>query len=200
MTPEHLVLHGIAIKKHATPEEVSNTVGLDLDTTKSIIINAVDSGRVLKVGERVSLTPAATMILNSEYPKVYSNFRENKFLLSSIEEFESLNNELKILMTSWQIISIGGKEIPNDHLDNEYDTKIITKLGDIHEKFEIIIDKLAKELERLHIYKEKLQQALEKAEDGDIKWVSDAKIESYHTVWFELHEDLLRIFGRDRRE
>jgi len=25
-------------------------------------------------------------------------------------------------------------------------------------------------------------------------------VDSYHTVWFELHEDLLRILGREREE
>ena len=49
-------------------------------------------------------------------------------------------------------------------------------------------------------YSKGLLEALEKAEDGDIAWVSDAKIESYHTLWFELHEDLLRIVGRIRSE
>ena len=42
--------------------------------------------------------------------------------------------------------------------------------------------------------------ALERAEDGAVEWVSDAKIASYHTVWFELHEDLLRMLGREREE
>jgi hypothetical protein len=42
--------------------------------------------------------------------------------------------------------------------------------------------------------------ALEKAEDGATEWVSDAKIESYHTLWFELHEDLLRLMRREREE
>ncbi len=50
------------------------------------------------------------------------------------------------------------------------------------------------------IYREKLEAALEKAEKGAIAWVSDAKIESYHTVWFELHEDLLRLMRRERSE
>jgi hypothetical protein len=45
-----------------------------------------------------------------------------------------------------------------------------------------------------------LGAALEKAEDGEIAWVSDAKIESYHTLWFELHEDLLRLMRRERAE
>jgi hypothetical protein len=30
--------------------------------------------------------------------------------------------------------------------------------------------------------------------------VSDARTPSYHTVWFELHEDLLRVLDRERDE
>ena len=36
--------------------------------------------------------------------------------------------------------------------------------------------------------------------DAVIAWVSDARIESYHTVWYELHEDLLRLMQRERSE
>ena len=49
-------------------------------------------------------------------------------------------------------------------------------------------------------YSAKLIKALEKSEDGELEWVSDAKLDSYHTVWFELHEDLLRLLGRSREE
>ena len=35
---------------------------------------------------------------------------------------------------------------------------------------------------------------------GEIDWVSGVRIDSYHTVWFELHEDLLRMLGRTRQE
>ena len=54
--------------------------------------------------------------------------------------------------------------------------------------------------ERMAAYENKLESALEKAEDGDVEWVSAADIESYHTVWFEMHEDLLRLLGRTRDE
>ena len=33
---------------------------------------------------------------------------------------------------------------------------------------------------------------------GEIDYVSGVKVGSYHTVWFELHEDLLRLLGRSR--
>ena len=63
-----------------------------------------------------------------------------------------------------------------------------------------MINQLANALPRMAIYGEKLAAALEKAEKGAVAWVSDAKIESYHTVWFELHEDLLRLMRRERTE
>ena len=38
--------------------------------------------------------------------------------------------------------------------------------------------------------------ALDKVEDGERAWISDARCESYHTVWIEMYEDLLRILAR----
>jgi len=70
----------------------------------------------------------------------------------------------------------------------------------LHQRAELALDRLASALPRFSIYRDKLGAALEKAEDGEIAWVSDAKIESYHTLWFELHEDLLRLMRRERAE
>lgn len=200
MNNMHLVLHGIAIKKHSTIEEVASVIDIDPVTVESLVNEAASQGRVIKANGKYSLTPAAQMILNGEYPKFYSELRNDDSFISAYKEFEKINNKLKTIMTNWQVISIGGEEVTNDHSDSHYDNKIIEKLGDLHEHVEKIIDRLSAKLPRLKIYKEKLLKALEKAEDGEIQWVSDARIESYHTVWFELHEDLLRICGRKREE
>ncbi len=55
-------------------------------------------------------------------------------------------------------------------------------------------------LPRLDRYRERLDAALARAEGGEIEFVSGAKIDSYHTVWFELHEELLRILDRTRAD
>ena len=70
----------------------------------------------------------------------------------------------------------------------------------LHERAELVLKRLAGVVPRFQIYDEKLRAALGRSEDGAIQWVSDAKIESYHTLWFELHEDLLRLMGREREE
>jgi hypothetical protein len=53
---------------------------------------------------------------------------------------------------------------------------------------------------RLSRYLERLEFAYDRILAGEIDWVSGVRIDSYHTVWFELHEDLLRILGRTRQE
>jgi hypothetical protein len=103
-------------------------------------------------------------------------------------------------MTDWQTVEIAGETVANDHADADYDAKIIDRLGDLHERAEGMLVTLAAALPRLTIYKDKLLAALEKAGDGETDWVSAVKIDSYHTVWFELHEDLLRVLGRVREE
>jgi hypothetical protein len=107
---------------------------------------------------------------------------------------------VKARIAPWQTIDGRGEGAPNDHTNKAYDDRIIDRLGDLHERAEGALDRLACVLPRFSIYREKLGMALEKAEDGAIEWVSDARIESYHTLWFELHEDLLRLMRREREE
>jgi hypothetical protein len=104
------------------------------------------------------------------------------------------------VITDWQTLKVGGAPVANDHSDNAYDEKVLDRLGQVHERIEPVLKALAAPLQRLSVYLTKLTQALERAEDGEIGWVSDVRRESYHTVWFELHEDLLRIMGTVRDE
>jgi hypothetical protein len=40
--------------------------------------------------------------------------------------------------------------------------------------------------------------ALGEAQHGDHRWVHSIELDSCHTVWFQLHEDLLATFGVQR--
>lgn len=200
MNLDHLVLHGLAIKKHATPEAVAGILGIEVDKVKDTLVALKHNGRAIEAAGRFALTPAARMALDSEYSRLYGDLRSNPDFAEGYAGFERLNGALKTLITDWQTIEVGGDRLPNDHANKDHDDKIIDRLGELHERAETVIDKLALGLPRMAIYRDKLLHALEKAEDGDIAWVSDAKIESYHTVWFELHEDLLRLMGREREE
>jgi hypothetical protein len=196
----HLVMHGLAIKKHATPEAVAGILGLDVNDVRAALGRLVDAKRVFEAQGKYLLAPAARMALDSEYSLLYEDVRTNPTFKAGYEEFNRLNASLKQLITEWQTIEVRGQRVPNDHSDKDYDEKLIDRLGELHERVERALDRLAGALPRFSIYRDKLGAALEKAEDGAIEWVSDAKIESYHTLWFELHEDLLRLMRREREE
>ena len=140
------------------------------------------------------------MALDGAYSRLFAVQRTDAAFAAAYERFEAINRELKALMTAWQTIEIDGESVLNDHSNKGYDDRLIDRLGALHERAKAILEQLSAGLPRLAIYARKLEAALEMAEDGAIEWVSGAKIESYHTVWFELHEDLLRILGRTRQE
>jgi pyruvate,orthophosphate dikinase len=49
-------------------------------------------------------------------------------------------------------------------------------------------------------YRDRLEHALANARNGDQRFVSAVRVDSYHNVWFELHEDLIRLSGRRRSD
>ncbi len=200
MTDTYLVLHGLAIKKHADAAAIAAAVGLDETEVRAVLDDAVAKGRAARAGEAYSLTPVARVALDGAYSRLFATQRGDEAFVAAYERFEAINRDLKQLMTAWQTIEIDGESVLNDHANKDYDDRLIDRLGALHERAEAILQQLSGGLPRLAIYARKLEAALEKAEDGAIDWVSGARIESYHTVWFELHEDLLRILGRTRQE
>ena len=54
-------------------------------------------------------------------------------------------------------------------------------------------------LMRFGLYGTRLTAALERALAGNTAYVTDT-LDSYHTVWFQLHEDLLVTLGISRED
>jgi pyruvate,orthophosphate dikinase len=197
---QHLVLHGLAIKKYANAAVIADIIDVPERDVSSFLESAVKDNIVAMVQDKYAISAVGKLLLLNEYSRFYSDLRSNDQFVSAYEKFETINVELKALITAWQVRDVGGKTITNDHADRDYDDKIIDRLGNLHERADRILAALAGPLPRMRVYREKLQIALERAEDGAIEWVSDAKIESYHTLWFELHEDLLCMLGHARQE
>ena len=200
MSERDLVQHGLAIKRHASADAVAELLGLPLERVAPLLADATTTLRAVEVNGAYVLTPLAGVALEARYDRIFSAQRSNLEFTAAYEGFEKINRVLKQIITDWQTIKVGGTNIANDHSDAAHDAAIIDRLGALHEQFEPLLTKLARHLPRLEIYGKHLTHALEAAEDGDVAWVSDIRRSSYHTLWFELHEDLLRIMGRVRKE
>jgi len=200
MNDRDLVFHGVAIKRNAGAAAIAEFVALPAARVGDILATAVATGRVVEAQGCYVLAPLTRVGLEARYACHYADVRENESFGAAYEAFERVNRTLKQVITDWQTLTVGGNKIANDHSDPAHDEAVIDRLGQVHEQVEPILARLARTEPRLARYSKKLLAALEAAEDGDHEWVSDIRRDSYHTVWFELHEDLLRIMGRVREE
>jgi len=200
MSTMHDVLHAIAIKKHADAAALAELTGQPPAALAPLLERAVSTGRAATAQGKYLLTPVGHLILEGQYGARCAALRDDPAFVAAYDRFELINTELKQAITDWQLVDIGGQALPNDHSDADYDAAILDRLATIHERLEPIVQTFAAAAPRFARYGAKLERALERAEDGDPAWVSDATIESYHTVWFELHEDLLRVLARVRDE
>jgi len=113
--------------------------------------------------------------------------------------FNELNLRFKELITAWQTRMVDGEQQINDHTDADYDAEVLRSLAsDVHGPISELLGAAATSLGRLADYVPRFDRALAAIERGDQAMVAHPLKDSYHTVWFELHEELIRLTGRDR--
>lgn len=193
-------LHGLAVKNAGTAASVAALLGREPEEVGAALQGQVEAGRVLSARGTFMVTPSGRTWLDEQYPEVFSAYREDADVAEAAERFERVNRDLLSLLTDWQSMPAGGERVPNDHSDQAYDHAIIDRLGDLHERAAKLVDRLARPEPRLAVYGQRLEAAYDKVLAGQPDFVSGVRVDSYHIVWHELHEDLLRMLGRSRQE
>ena len=117
----------------------------------------------------------------------------------SYESFLGLNPALLDTCGDWQMRKLGSTPMLNDHTDLDYDARVLSRLIRIDASAQRICSDLASRLMRFGLYGTRLTTALERALGGNVAYVTDT-LDSYHSVWFQLHEDLLVTLGISREE
>ena len=107
---------------------------------------------------------------------------------------------MKETVTAWQLRAGSDPPIPNEHTDPEYDTRVLARLADLHAEAAAWLASQTAAVPRLGRYRDRLAAALHKARAGDGRYVASPRVDSYHGIWFELHEDLIGLAGRTREE
>lgn len=113
--------------------------------------------------------------------------------------FQPLNERFLAATTAWQIRPTPWDAMAeNDHTDWRWDGRVLDRLGALHRRMEPVCEMLTARLERFDGYPDRYRRALARVEHGDPTWVDQPGMDSCHTVWFELHEDLLSTLGLER--
>ncbi|GAA1160063.1 TrmB family transcriptional regulator [Ornithinicoccus hortensis] len=194
------VLNVVALKKMATAEQVADATGLEEARVTEVLSGLAETGLVTLLGEQALPGETAVPTLEDYAATAYDAARQDPDILLAADRFEKVNSAFLGAMSDWQLVSLGGRSVPNDHSDAEYDDKVITRINRLVERLNPILLVLAGHDRRFMSYETRFRAALDAVDRGDTERVSSPTIDSVHNVWFEFHEDLLRTLGRARQE
>ncbi|MGH9136641.1 MAG: MarR family transcriptional regulator [Acidimicrobiales bacterium] len=192
-----LVLHGLRLKGFGESGAVAAAVGVspavvDEQLAKLAVEELVRHREGPPAGW--SLTPAGRI----EQERLAAEELADAAARSTVEDgyrrFLALNGELLHACTAWQVRTDG----PNDHTDAAYDAAVVERLLAVHRQVLPIVDDPATALPRYGCFRPRFEAAISRLTAGDQDYFTKPIIDSYHTVWFELHEDLLSTLGLER--
>jgi DNA-binding MarR family transcriptional regulator len=191
---ELTVLQAIRLKGRISEEDLVATLGEDPADVATTLASLTEAGLLVQ-NKTLRISPEGRERLNSLLAEEHSGIDQNA-LAKSYDEFRAVNNTFKELVSDWQIKD--GQ--PNPHDDADYDGAVLSRLDGVHEQVSPIVAAVTALVPRLSAYGRKLNVALEKVKGGDSIWLARPIIDSYHTVWFELHEELIVASGLTREE
>ena len=119
---------------------------------------------------------------------------------AALDAFLDLDRQVKDVVTGWQLRDGPEGAVMNDHADAEYDQAVLGRLAALHDETIAWLTPLEDGCPRLSAYGVRLGRAIERAGAGDPRFVASPRVDSYHGVWFELHEDLIQLAGRSRAD
>jgi len=105
--------------------------------------------------------------------------------------FLLLNARFKQLVSDWQQSSAGAQT-------EAAFAGLVRTLGALHAELRPLLEETAAHLSRLGGYTNRFERALAALRAGDASMLASPLKDSYHTVWFEYHEELIALCGRDR--
>lgn len=189
------VLQAVRLKGRPTPADVAGFVGgSEPDATSELDALAM-KGLVVEKNRRFRITAEGKVALETALHEERESI--DKHALEAIyDDFTPLNADFKRMVTDWQ--QRDGE--PNDHSDADYDRAVLNRLHGVHDRLVTLLERISAIAPRLATYPPRFEAALERVRAGDHAWFLRPIIDSYHTVWFELHEELIVLSGLSRAD
>lgn len=196
-----LIVHALRLKGFAPAEEAAAMAGVPTTQAESVLATLAESelaryreGRVTGWMLTADGRTHGEALLSAELDA--ADGREA--LHGCYSSFLECNQDFLVICTDWQTVEVDGERVPNDHTDAAHDSAVIASLAEIDGLVQPTCAAAAEVLARFGGYGERFSAALAKVQAGDTDWFTKPLIDSYHTVWFELHENFLASLGIER--
>ena len=193
---DHLsVLMALRVQGIAPPDRVAAATG---DEPAGAAAKLADLAATGLAGERTgrvagfTLTPKGIEHLDKLLAD--EGLRSSESLKDCYDLFMTINNRVLKVSSDWQVRDGS----PNDHSDSIYDEGVIDRLVELNDRVRACMRKISACAPRFGPYGSRLDSCVDRLLAGDRSAFTAPLAESYHTVWFELHQDLLLTLGLER--
>ena len=199
-----LVLHAVRLRGMADNPAVARRFGLDRAATDELLGDFEAYGWITRSGFAGIAGWSLTDRGRAENERrLAAELREvpgaDATLRRVHRAFLPLNDRLQRACTDWQIRPAAGDALAvNDHRDPAWDGRVLDELVALAGALSPLVRELAGALDRFRGYDTRFAAALGRARAGEPSWVDRSGADSCHTVWFELHEDLIATLGLRR--
>ena len=199
VTPDE-VLRCLLVKGQVSSDGLASVVSATTEQASGVTAHLVSTGLLELSNGCLRLTGEGKLRALAVFAADSRQLGGAEASVAALDGFLSLDQRMKETVTAWQLRDIGGEQALNDHRDVGYDAAVLARLAELHAQTVEWLTPLSVRLARLGAYRVRLERALTLAEQGDQRFVASPRVDSYHNIWFELHEDLIRLAGRRRSD
>jgi hypothetical protein len=199
-SPELLTLHAVRLKGMADDRQVATRFGLDPAVAGENLLDFEAMGWVTKVEFAGTggwaLTDRGHVENERQLGHELAVTGSGRTVQAAYVDFLPRNARLLRACTDWQLRPSGTDPLAvNDHTDTRWDGRVLDELSALSSELRSLCSSLSAALARFGGYDARFSAALARAQRGEGSWVTRPRVESCHTVWMELHEDLVATLG-----
>ncbi|HCB34081.1 MAG TPA: transcriptional regulator [Acidimicrobiaceae bacterium] len=204
--PLLLVWLALRLKGLGEIDGIAEVHGLALDETEDLLAQLTDAGRcqyrAVDGVEKFILTAAGRDDGEAALAAELDAAGVRTQVEAAYRQFRRLNPTMLRLCTDWQVVVVPASAARrlNDHDDPAYDDAVVARLADLDVQVDDVLGTLAAALARYAGYRPRFTAALARLVAGERDYFTKPVVSSYHTVWFELHEDLLATLNLNRAD
>ena len=193
------LLGALLVKGYAAAEAVAASLLVSPDAAGEALDRLVDEGLAEPAAGSFRLTAGGKAVARERIAAAAAAWGPEN-AEAALDAFLALDRHMKETVTAWQMREVDGTPVINDHTDAAYDARVLADLATLHADADAWLAPLVAGLPRLAAYRERLARANAAAQAGDGRFVASPRVDSYHSAWFELHEDLILLAGRNRAD
>lgn len=178
----------VQLKGLCTPERAAAALSAALHRIEQLVDGNRELFRATPRG--MMLTPGGRSWVTEQLQAERAAL-DGAVMAASYSRFMDLNHTFKALVSEWQLAQ------SSEPGEAEWQA-VVDRVGAVHAEFEPLLQGVCAEVPRLRTYRPRFGAALEAMRAGDRTMLAAPLKDSYHTAWFEYHEELITLCGRDR--